>query len=290
MPRYALACCVIYRDEASYLSEWLRFHERAGVEHFFLYDNESRDAHRDVIAGTLPPERFTLVDWPGVGVQRSAYQHCLENFGADCRWLAFIDVDEFLFSPTGRPLTQELEDFTEVPAVAVSAFLFGSSGYEARPPGLVTQSYLWRAKETTAYPFRERLRRPDADPNELASYYPMSAHVKCIVDPARTLRCEGPHRLLYAGGALAVTEEKEPVPRNYALRVSMNRFRIHHYWTRSQEEFRAKLARGRVSGRPKYDESVAFAVEALMHEVHDATLRDALSGVPLYQPGGSTQP
>ena len=163
MPRYSLACCVIYRDEAHYLPEWLRFHERAGVEHFFLYDNGSSDEHRDVIAGTLPPERWTLIDWPGMGVQRSAYQHCLENFGADCRWLAFIDVDEFLFSPTGRDLRQELEDFTDVPAVAVNAFLFGSSGHEARPPGLVTQSYLWRARETTVYPFRERLRHPGAD-------------------------------------------------------------------------------------------------------------------------------
>ncbi len=283
MPRHRLACCAIYRDEAPYLREWLRFHVAAGVEHFFLYDNASRDDGRAVIADTLSPKQYTLVDWPAAGAQREAYQHALDTFGPSCRWLAFIDLDEFLFCPNGVDLRVALEAFTEVPGVAVNGLLFGTSGHATRPDGDVTQHYCWRAKETTAYPFRERLRRADADPTALTSYYPMSAHLKCVVDPSRVVRCETPHRFTARDGAPLVTEEHRPVSGNYSEHVSFMKFRLHHYWSRSTQEFRAKLARGRVSGRPHYDEAVAFEVEALMHEVHDVTLRHGagLSTVPL---------
>lgn len=271
MSRKTLAVCAIYRDEAAYLDEWLRFHERAGAEHFVLYNNRSADNHREVIAAALPESKVTLIDWPEPASQRKAYQHCLDTFGAMFRWIAFIDLDEYLFSP-GSDLRQRLEEMGEVPAVAVNGLLFGTSGHQTRPSAKVTESFTWRARETTAYPFPERLRHKNADPHDRLSYYPLSAHVKPIVAPARALRCEGPHRFTYKEGAPALSEEGEPVWGNYTERVSVERFRLHHYWTRSAEEMRTKLSRGRVSGRPNYDLPIALKVEALMHEVHDITL------------------
>ena len=38
-----LAICAIFRDEARYLAEWLEFHQRQGVERFYLYENNSTD-------------------------------------------------------------------------------------------------------------------------------------------------------------------------------------------------------------------------------------------------------
>ena len=48
-----LSVCAIYKNEARYLAEWLEFHLLAGVEHFFLYDNNSTDDHREVLAPYL---------------------------------------------------------------------------------------------------------------------------------------------------------------------------------------------------------------------------------------------
>jgi hypothetical protein len=281
MRRHRLGCCAIYRDEALHLAEWLQFHARAGVEHFFLYDNESVDGHREAIAAALPAEQVTLVPWPGRGVQRSAYQHCLETFGPRADWLAFIDLDEFLWAPAEGDLRAVLKDFEAAPAVVVNGLLFGTSGHVERPPGPVTHRYTWRARETTVYPFEERLRHPGADRALAASYDPMSAHLKCVVQPSRTLRCENPHRFSYAGGALAVTEQGVRVSRNYSETVSTRRLRLHHYWTRSKAELQHKLERTRVSGRAPYDARVAFEVAALMHEVHDPSLRGPLRTVAL---------
>ena len=36
-----LAACLVFKDAASYLDEWIRFHQRVGFEHFYLYDNDS---------------------------------------------------------------------------------------------------------------------------------------------------------------------------------------------------------------------------------------------------------
>ena len=48
-----LSVCAIYKNEARYLAEWLEFHLLAGVEHFFLYNNNSTDDHREVLAPYL---------------------------------------------------------------------------------------------------------------------------------------------------------------------------------------------------------------------------------------------
>ena len=48
-----LSVCAIYKNEARYLAEWLEFHLLAGVEHFFLYNNDSTDDHREVLAPYL---------------------------------------------------------------------------------------------------------------------------------------------------------------------------------------------------------------------------------------------
>ena len=39
--RYELAACLKFKNEARFLAEWIRFHQLAGVEHFFLYYNNN---------------------------------------------------------------------------------------------------------------------------------------------------------------------------------------------------------------------------------------------------------
>src|SRR5205085_807652 len=83
----------------------------------------------------------------------------------DTRWIAFIDIDEFLFSPTGEPLPAILSHFADWPGVCAAWRLYGTGGWHTRPPGLVTESYLQRA------------------PDDCRSAWAM----KSIVDPRRTV-------------------------------------------------------------------------------------------------------
>ena len=74
-----------------------------------------------------------------------SFRDCLHRHRDDARWIAFIDIDEFLFSPRGRPVPDILADYEEFPAVGVNQALFGTGGHVERPDGLVIESYLYRS-------------------------------------------------------------------------------------------------------------------------------------------------
>lgn len=137
---YDLAIAAIFKDEAADLEEWLQFHSGVGVDHFILYDNGSSDNFREVLAPWLGAGRVTLVDWPR-GHQCAAYNHSIRGFRGRCRWIAFIDLDEFLFSPATRYLPTALQDYKSNAAIFVYWILFGSSGHETRPGSYVLDAF-----------------------------------------------------------------------------------------------------------------------------------------------------
>jgi hypothetical protein len=232
-----LAVCSIYRDHAQYLREWIEFHRLVGVERFFLYDNESTDFHHEVLAPYV--DRDVIVHpWPSPAsveagapwAPRAAFDDCLARHRHDSRWIAFIDIDEFLFSPTGRSLPDVLAGFEAWPGVCVNQVNFGPSGHRRMPSGLVIESYVYRK-----------------------SYPPGSQEaVKSIVDPTRTVKCLNAHRFLHEGG-VAVDENGRPVDGRAPNRspVSVSLLRVNHYITKSEEEYCDKQAQWVAAGLPR---------------------------------------
>lgn len=145
--RYYLSACGIFRNEAAYLEEWLIFHLGVGVEHFYLYENNSTDDFRSVLAPFLARGEVTLLDWPKAQGQKAAYRHCVGFAAAQSRWVAFLDLDEFLFSPQQRDIRPILEKYRELPSLQIRRATFGSSGLQRKPIGGVLQSYTRRAAE-----------------------------------------------------------------------------------------------------------------------------------------------
>ena len=112
-----------------------------GVERFFLYDNGSSDHHREVLAPYLEEGTVVVHDWPlpfvrrdgRVGALRRAFDHCVTAHRDDSRWIAFLDLDEFLFSPTGTPVSQLLPEYERSPGVRRRARSSGRRGIAPRP-------------------------------------------------------------------------------------------------------------------------------------------------------------
>jgi len=140
--RHELAMCAIFREEAPFLDEWLEFHAAVGATHFYLYNNFSTDDFRRVLQPWIARGVVTLTDWPVAVGQLSAYRHCLKRAGRECRWLALIDIDEFLFSPQTLDIRDILERYADLPGVDVWQRFFGSGGHVARPDLPVTEAYL----------------------------------------------------------------------------------------------------------------------------------------------------
>ncbi len=204
-----------------YLVEWIEFHRLAGVERFFLYNNGDREPQRELLAPYVEEGLVELHEWPVFPApQMPAFQHTVDNHGDDSRWIAFIDTDEFLFSPTGRSLPDVLTGYEQHPAVGVCRAFFGPSGQTTTPSDLVTESYLRRWTDWRG-----------------------SSFVKSIIDPARTVRPVNPHWFRYHDDEQAVDELHRPVDEQYAQSLTYDTLRINHYFTRSEEEWLQKTSR-----------------------------------------------
>ena len=97
-----LAVVAILKDEGNYLKEWLDYHLLAGVDHFYLYDNDSSDNQAEV---AKPYVEAGLVDYfplPGKAMQMVAYNDAVKRFKFHCRYMAFIDLDEFVYPKVDR--------------------------------------------------------------------------------------------------------------------------------------------------------------------------------------------
>jgi hypothetical protein len=116
-----------------YVEEWVAFHFLQGVSEILIFDNESTDATRELtrVARHVP---VSVVDWPGrdyYDIQTAAYRDGVKRLTERADWVAFIDIDEFLFSSRQHSLPEELAEFgPEVGAVAVGHRIFGSGGHK----------------------------------------------------------------------------------------------------------------------------------------------------------------
>lgn len=264
-PSVGLAVCAVFRDEAPYLAEWIAFHRLVGVERFYLYDNRSTDDWRSALAPELADGTVVVHPWPREPrrAQLAAYEHCLHRHRTDTRWIAFIDVDEFLFSPSGEQLPAILERFHARPGVLAAWRVFGTGGLREPPAGLVTESYLLRAR----------------------SDHPEAWGTKPIVDPRRTYRRLGdpevtgsPHVMQHFGSprfwrlqpttcedgrtAPALPVEGDPLPGDV--------LRINHYRSKSAREAEEKARRDRVTTLET--QSSDFLLRPDFNEIEDRTI------------------
>lgn len=234
-----LNVAAIFKDEAPYLREWLEFHLMLGVEHFYLFDNNSSDLPYNVLAEYVGTGVVTVQKWPGKVQQKAAYEMALSRNRDGSRWLAFLDLDEYLWSPTGVLLPEVLESYEDHPGVVANWCVFGPSGWEERPDELVIEAYTERV--------------PDDDP--------INRHVKSIVNPREAISYLDPHSFLYAQG-VAHDERHWPVVGPLTDEVSFDVLRVNHYFTKSVREARAKWGRGRADTGTRRDWSEFEALVA----------------------------
>jgi hypothetical protein len=215
-----LAVCAIFKDEARYLPEWIDFHQSHGVERFYLYENNSVDDWQTALESY--GDVVELHRWRHHPGQLSAYSDCLRRHRWDTRWIAFLDLDEFLFSPTGRSLPDVLAEFPHVPGVVANWRTYGTNGHDTPPDGSVVANY------------------PVAAPDD----HPVNLHVKSVVFPAMTATSvENPHCFMHYG--MAVGEDHRPVTSSFRDPATVELLRINHYQSRSRQELEQKMRKAR---------------------------------------------
>lgn len=260
--RCVLAICAVFKDEAAYLREWVEFHQLMGVERFYLYNNNSSDRYLDALQTHIESGAVVLHEWPRHPAQLEAYEHCLKTHGGETDWLAFIDIDEFLFSPKATLLPDVLAEYADYPGVGVNWVMFGSAGHKQKPKGGVLENYLRRGPldDGIMYPHPDGHARPE------------NAHIKSIVRPSKAMGFKNPHYMLYANDARAVDENGQPIHGSFTTKVSVEKLRINHYWSKSEEECRYKFGKPLAdrAGWRKWDSFLEH--EKVLNAVHDDTV------------------
>jgi hypothetical protein len=225
---YELAVTAIMKNEGPYLREWIEYHKLVGVEKFYLYDNESTDNTKEVLAPYIQDGTVECIHFPGKG-WRTQVRACADagrRFKNKVKWLAVIDIDEFIVPVSKPKIIDVINEFQDKLWKTKRKRLFGFSihwvpygygGHREKPEGLVIENF-----------------RKNSGP---------SITVKTISNP-RAVFFVAPiahHTPIYLDLGFGWTETLEGDSWHSA--VTVNTIRINHYFTKSHEEYTRKLSR-----------------------------------------------
>ena len=232
---YNLAVVAIFKDEARYLREWLDYHLIAGVEHFYLYNNNSTDNFAEVLAPYVAANIVTLTDLPGIAMQVPAYDDAIEKYRFECKYLAFIDLDEFIFPKTGESIFETVDEIfsreENIAAVGINWQCFGSNNLQTADYSRgVLERFTRRAPDDWTFINSDSIK----DGN---------IYIKSIVNPRRVDYFFGPHYATYFTGMKSVNARGNETYRAGSQPIDTEKIVINHYCVKSLEEFTAKVNR-----------------------------------------------
>ena len=227
-----LAIVAILKHEAPYLREWLDYHLSAGVDHFYLYDNGSPDNQAEVAA---PYVKTGLVDWfdaPGKVMQMAVFNEAVNRFKFHCRYMAFVDIDEFIYPKTNQSIVEVVDEILSrdghAAGLAINWQIFGSDSQERADFSRgVLERFTRRAQVDWT---------PDGFGNAI---------VKTIANPRAINFMIYPHHANYFETLCAVNEQGKVIQNFLNRPVTVEKIAVNHYYTKSREEFAKKINRGR---------------------------------------------
>lgn len=245
-PENRLAVCAIAKDEGPYFREWIEWHRSMGVDKFYIYDNESTDDTRRILEPYIAEGLVEYTYFPGYRMQLAAYDDCLRRHRFENRWIAFIDIDEFIVPVKDRTITDFLGRFEDSPVVEINWLVYGSAGHQNKSES----------------PVMERFKRHSVSDHRL------NRHVKSIVNPRRVFNMIGCHEAARINGK-ARDSHGNIITKNFRERTPLQDvIRINHYAVKSKEEFLEKQNRGRASGK-KRNVPDAYFTEYDLNDLED---------------------
>lgn len=126
--KYKVSICGIFKNEGRFLDEWIRYHLVVGIDHFYLYNNNSDDNYLEILQPYIEKGIVDLIEWPYNHSQMQAYEDCYKKHKDHTNWLTFIDVDEFVCPISTDSIKSWLQSYKNYPGVAVYWKQFGSNG------------------------------------------------------------------------------------------------------------------------------------------------------------------
>ncbi len=252
LPPKGVAICAIARNEGPYLLEWLAYHRVIGVEHFLIFDNDSTDGMSQMLKRLSGEGWLEVVSWPDQpnrSAQEPAYTAGIARLEGRVRWVAFIDLDEFI-QPLGCDTIQAvMTDYQGVGGLLLPWRIFGSGGRMEPGEGLVMERFTRRA--------------PDR--------HPTNALVKSLLRPELVTRV-GVHTSALSQGFLV--DEHFSVAGTHGdpdrhVVVNAKRLILNHYFCKSWKEWEIKRNRGQATAVPGSPSHIRPDSDFHSHDIND---------------------
>lgn len=217
--RFELAVCAIFKNEAPYLKEWIEYHKIVGVQHFYLYNHESTDNYQEVLDCYIADKTVELVNWNEPNFQfsgqKKAYMDAITKVKGIVKWLAVIDIDEYLVPKLHDNLLDLLKDYENFGGLCVNWQMFGTSNVILKPGELLTEKLILKAPQD----------------------YHENLHIKSIVRPEHVVEPPHVHYFEYEKDYFQVNSNKENFPKSQSSYVLVDKIQINHYWTKDEAFF-----------------------------------------------------
>lgn len=221
--KHFLTLTAICKNEAPYLPEWIEYHKMLGVEKFYIYDNESTDNTKEVLKSYIADGTIEYTYWKGKGQQGKAYDHSITNHKYETKWMAFVDIDEFIVPLSKETIPEIINDLHPMAGLSIHWLIYGDSGHKTKTDGLVIERF---TKHST-------------------KNFERNGWGKTIINPRLVFKMRA-HNAEFIGNILATDENGKKIA-GHSNNISHNKIRINHYWGKSFEEFQIKKNRGRAS-------------------------------------------
>ena len=248
---YDLAVVAIMKGEEPYVKEWLDYHILAGVDHFFIYDNDSTPEFKKILQPYIDADIVTYIHYPGKARQYEAYNAATRDYKFLCRYMAFIDGDEFIFPQDGKSIVEVVDEVlnADPPAAGLSVnwIIYGSNNLETAD---YSQGVL------------ERFTRHDSKVNK---------HVKIIAKPRRIDYFCNPHYAFYLQGLQSIDETGNKVCDAFNESDVAEKICINHYHMKSREEYEKKTLRGDADAQ-----HITYKAENFSHEKANDVFDDGI--------------
>ncbi len=224
-----LGITAILKNEAQYIKEWIEFHKLVGVQKFFLYDNESTDNLKEVLKPYIEKNEVIYKYITGEKSQFVAYQDSIRKNANRVKYMAFIDIDEFITPLKHNTITEFLEylekqtggDFA---ALGINWVMHGFNGHYKRETGLVCEKFSKCDFETEG-----------------------NKHIKSIVNPRTVILANHPHYFIHKHGSKIINTSGKTIFGPFSEPV-FDDIIINHFWTKSYEEYLERCKKGKADG------------------------------------------
>ena len=252
-----MAVGAIFKDEAPYLKEWIEYHKLLGAEHFFLYNNESSDHYLEILNPYIAKGTVELFDWNEPDFQfsgqKKAYWDCIQKARGRVKWLAILDVDEYIVPKLEDSITALLSNYDrpEVGGLCINWQMFGTNNVaKIEKNELLIERLTLKAVEN----------------------YPENLHVKSIVRPERVVEPPHVHYFEYQPGCYHVDTNGEQLPPgSRTTTVVVDKAQINHYWTKDEHFFfNKKVPRRQLWGDSMV--TIMYRLDAL-NQIPDYTIQ-----------------